>query len=167
MSNPNVPSEIVMETRQADVLPERDLHQFVGKALKHCQRWKTRDDIAREISDFTGQRVTKRMLDDWSAESKAHVSFPARFVKPLCAVTGDDSLQRQLLSDEMRADLERGQFVRTHGWLLQRIHDELDKVITFKRAEGLRLLKLAARRRKARRRAGKRDAREGSRKRRR
>lgn len=70
-----------------------------------------RHEIAAQITTRAGRRVTVAMLNDWCALTKPHLRFPADLVEVFCEVTGDDSLQRKLLSPRLRALLELGEFV--------------------------------------------------------
>jgi hypothetical protein len=53
---------------------------------------KKRLQIAEEMSILTGQRITERMLDSWTAESKELHRFPLAFVAAFCQVTNNFDL---------------------------------------------------------------------------
>jgi hypothetical protein len=69
--------------------------------------------IAEKLSLHVGQPISKRMLDDWTAESKKRARFPACFVQAFCEITNSDQLQRHLLSDRLRRLLSLGESVET------------------------------------------------------
>lgn len=85
------------------------LRRLLTDLLK--QSSKSRAQVAEEISVHAGQRISKRMLDDWMAESKKPARFPACLVQAFCEVTGNDQLQRYLLSERMRQLLSVGESV--------------------------------------------------------
>lgn len=89
--------------------PDAAMRKLLTELLK--QSSKSRAQIAEEISVHAGQRISKRMLDDWTAESKKPARFPACLVQVFCEVTGNDQLQRHLLSERMRRLLSVGESV--------------------------------------------------------
>jgi len=68
-----------------------------------------RTEIAEELTLHVGQPTSKRMLDDWTAESKKRARLPACYVEALCEITNDDRLQRHLLSERLRELLRLGE----------------------------------------------------------
>lgn len=90
--------------------PDGALRELVTALLKQCPN-KKRPQIAGEMSLHAGQQISKRMLDDWTAESKKPARFPACFVQAFCEVTQDDRLQRHLLSERLRRLLSLGESV--------------------------------------------------------
>jgi hypothetical protein len=70
---------------------------------------KSREQIAEEMSVHTGLRISKRMLNDWTAESKKPARFPAFLIESFCEVTGDDRLQRWAVGKRLGAFLELGE----------------------------------------------------------
>lgn len=119
-------------TQDSDPI-ERAIRELVAKALNGCKKRLTREQIAAELSARMGQRVTKSQLDDWASESKKGLRFPVSLVKPLCQVTGDDRLARIPLTEQMAHDLRVGEFVREHGWVVQTIKAELQRVFQERR----------------------------------
>jgi hypothetical protein len=59
----------------------------LGAAMKQTDR--SRAQIADDISRLTGQKVTLRMLDDFTAESKSGYRFPAAWLAAFCVATRD------------------------------------------------------------------------------
>lgn len=72
---------------------------------------KSRVQIAEMLSLHTGLRISKRMLDDWTAESKKGSRLPAAVIAGLSAVLHDDCLQRFLLSERQRRLLAVGEYM--------------------------------------------------------
>jgi hypothetical protein len=70
---------------------------------------KSRSQIAEEMSKTLDRRITRSMIDDFTAESKSPVRFPAAWVPTWCCVVGDDRLQRSLLDRRLRNLLELGE----------------------------------------------------------
>ena len=53
---------------------------------------KSRIEIADEMSRLLGRKVTERMLNAFTAESKEEHRWPAEFDRAFCAATGDNRL---------------------------------------------------------------------------
>lgn len=77
---------------------------------------KSRAQTAEALSQLLpeGQHVSEHILSNWANGSKTGYSLPARAVPALCLVLGDDSLQRLLLSPELTAALELGEWDLKH-----------------------------------------------------
>jgi len=103
--------------------PDSALRRLLTASIKRSR--KTHAEIAAEMTLHTGQRISKRMVDDWTAESKKPARFPAAFIVAFCEVTGDDRLQRFLMSPRHRELLELGERVSTMGSILGKMQDEL------------------------------------------
>jgi hypothetical protein len=71
----------------------------------------SRIEIVEKLSLHVGRKISKRMLDDWTAESKKRARFPACFVQVFCEVIKDDRLQRHLLSERLRKLLSVGEAI--------------------------------------------------------
>jgi len=87
-------------------------HPLIGDLIADVIRasGKSRAVIADEMSRALGTEVTLHMLNAYTATSKQQqVRFPAAFVAAFCRVTGDDRLQRALLSPWLREVLEIGE----------------------------------------------------------
>lgn len=84
------------------------VRSLVAAAIRDSK--KSRSQIAGELGERVGRAVTVRMLDDYTANSKVNARFPAAWIEAFCAVTGDDRLQRLVLSSRLRQCLELGEF---------------------------------------------------------
>lgn len=80
------------------------LRELLTQIIRQCP--KKRTQIAEELSDSLGQRVTVHMLNDFTSESKKPARFPALFIVPFCRVTGDDRLQRFVMGPRLRKLVE-------------------------------------------------------------
>jgi hypothetical protein len=87
--------------------PDEALRNLVTRIIKDSGM--SRTEIAEELSLRVGQPISKRMLDDWTAESKKRARLPACYVQALCEITKDSRLQRQLLSERLRELLSLGE----------------------------------------------------------
>jgi hypothetical protein len=87
--------------------PDSALRKLLSNLIN--QSSKSRAQIAEEISVHAGQRISKRMLDDWTAESKKPARFPAFLIPIICEVTGDDRLQRWVIGKRLSKLLEFGE----------------------------------------------------------
>jgi len=54
---------------------------------------KSREIIAEEMTDLTGERITVSHINNWTADSHPH-DMPGRFYSPFCVVTNDIELIR-------------------------------------------------------------------------
>lgn len=84
---------------------------------------KSRAQIAQEMSALLGRSVTVYMLNDFTASCKGQrvaedsqldtrkspVRFPAAWIHAFCEVTGDDRMQRLILSPRLRSLLQLGE----------------------------------------------------------
>jgi hypothetical protein len=86
---------------------DRAIRNLIAEIIRSSPQ--SRDVLADEMSRITGQRITRRMLDDFSALSKRAHRFPLSFVVAFCEITGDDRLQRMALSPRLRKLLELGE----------------------------------------------------------
>ena len=106
--------------------PDGALRRLLTASIKRSM--KTHAKIAAEMTLHTRQRISKRMVDDWTAGSKKPARFPAAFVVAFCEITGDDRLQRFLMSPRQRELFELGERVSNMGWLLGNMRDEIAKL---------------------------------------
>ena len=102
------------------------LRLLLTKVLRSCP--KSREEICDEISAGLNQHITIHMLNDWTSEAKKPARFPASLVEAFCEVTGDDRLQRFLMSPRHRELLELGDRVSNMGWVLGNMRDEIAKL---------------------------------------
>jgi hypothetical protein len=101
---PKMPAEIGTDEPRDDVL-----RTLLSDALNRSS--KTHAQIAEELTLHAGQRISKHMLDDWTAESKKRARFPAALIEPLCAVLLDDRLQRHVMGPRLRELVQLGEQV--------------------------------------------------------
>jgi len=106
--------------------PDSALRRLLTASIKRSG--KTHAKIAGEMTLHTRQRISKRMVDDWTAQSKKPARFPAAFVVAFCEVTGSDELQRHLLSARLRELLEVGDRTVEWAWALRKVRQELAKL---------------------------------------
>ncbi len=77
---------------------------------------KSRETIADEMSELTGERISAGMINNWTADSHPH-DMPGRFYSAFCRVTGDIELIRLLAEgagvftlpgpDALRAEIQK------------------------------------------------------------
>lgn len=77
---------------------------------------KSRETLADEMSELTGERITVGMINNWTADSHPH-EMPGRFDSAFCVVTGDQELIRIKVEaaggfilpgqDALRAEIQR------------------------------------------------------------
>jgi hypothetical protein len=99
-------SEAVQECDAARARTSHDatIRKIVSEVMHHST--KSRAQIADELSQLVDVEVTANMLNGYAAPSKTGVRFPAAFINAFCQVTGDDRLQRFLLSPVLRKKIE-------------------------------------------------------------
>src|SRR5262245_27007942 len=99
---PKNASPLGNESQQSDRAGSlnRDLsvRQSITRAIRNS--FKSREQVAAEMSCLLGCRITAHMLNDWTAESKGAHRFPASFVPAFCQACGNDELQRVLFGPE-------------------------------------------------------------------
>jgi hypothetical protein len=106
--------------------PDSALRRLLTASIKRSG--KTRAEIAAEMTLHTGQRISKRMVNDWTAESKKPARFPAAFVATFCEVTGSDEPQRYLLGARLRELVELGDRTVEWAWAVRKVRKELAKL---------------------------------------
>ena len=121
----NLTPRLVISHTGDRFITEASLHELVGQALKDTRR--PRKEIAAQLAALTGRRITKRMVDDWSAPGKSHVNFPAGLVKPLAIVTGNYSVVLAVLPLETDEALQIGEWFLESKWALERLGVKLPK----------------------------------------
>lgn len=67
----------------------------INAAIKNAIRNapKSRETIADEMTDLTGERITIGMINNWTAGSHPH-EMPGRFYAAFCVATGDNEVIR-------------------------------------------------------------------------
>jgi len=91
-----------------------DIAPTVKISLRRCQRsGKTREQVAHEMSDYLGQRVTVSMLNDFSRTtlSPRKVRFPLSWLRAFSHITGSDELAIESLPDHLQVALAVGEGV--------------------------------------------------------
>jgi hypothetical protein len=64
----------------------KQIRALISELLK--QTTKTRHDIAAEMSELTGEEITKHQLDSWTAESRSGWRFPLEYLPALEVAIG-------------------------------------------------------------------------------
>lgn len=106
---------------------DKAIRSVLSKAMRACPL-KTRETIATELSEQTGTRITLHMLNEFTADSRRQYRFPAAWVVPFCRITGDDSLQRLLLSPELAEILRIGESEIASHHLKSQLIDRLSRM---------------------------------------
>lgn len=102
------------------------LRRLLTQAIRSCPL--SRVQICEALTHRLGVKVKPFMLDSYTAESKKPARFPAAWVPALCEVTGNNELQRRLLSTGDREFLDLGERTAEWAWALQRVRRELAKL---------------------------------------
>jgi hypothetical protein len=63
----------------------------IGRAIRNAP--KSRETLADDMTDLTGERVTVGMINNWTSASHPH-EMPGRFYPAFCVATGDIELIR-------------------------------------------------------------------------
>ena len=66
------------------------VRRTISQAIRDCS--KSREQIADEMTEILGVRVTVSMLNDFTASAKRLCRWPAAWDRAFCAVTGDHEL---------------------------------------------------------------------------
>jgi hypothetical protein len=93
--------------------PQHELDAVLRAALKSAVAVSqlSREQIADALGARLGRAVSPATVDTWIAVTKSAHHLPADAVPVLCEILKDDTLQRQLLSPEMRKWLELGEYL--------------------------------------------------------
>jgi hypothetical protein len=67
------------------------LNAAIKAAIRNAP--KSRETIADEMSELTGERITMAQINNWTADSHPH-DMPGRFYPAFCVATGDVELIR-------------------------------------------------------------------------
>ena len=116
---PKLAHEFGLSSRPKAIGMDLALRSLLSKLIRSCS--KTRMQIAKELSDLTGQYVTVHMLNDFTAESKGNARFPAAFIRPLCEILDSDEILISLARPRLRKQIEMAKQLRE----LRRLCDEL------------------------------------------
>jgi hypothetical protein len=75
-------------------LQDSELRQLLSFLIKQSKL--SRELIADEMNESLGVKnvISRRMLDDWTAECHKSARFPAFFINAFCDAIGNDRLQR-------------------------------------------------------------------------
>jgi hypothetical protein len=76
--------------QQGSLNDGRLIREVLTEVIRTCG--KSRTQIAEEMSYLTGQEVTERRLNGFTAESKEDFRWPAELDRAFCTVTGDTRL---------------------------------------------------------------------------
>jgi hypothetical protein len=120
-------------TKPADARLREAISRAIAKSKTHG-----RPAIAQAVGRDVGFKVTARMLNDFSSAAKKPARFPAVLVRAFCKVTGQDELERMVISPRLRR-------------LLRIAEAELRASVALKELEGLRQRELKQAGKKARR----------------
>lgn len=118
----------ILQRKDGTVRVEDNVRDMLRQAMK--ESGKPREQIAREMSEALGRRVTASMLADFSRNGtkKRQVRFPAAWVPVLCEATGCDDLRFFLLGQELRKTFDLGERVTNMRWALDKARTELAKL---------------------------------------
>ena len=103
--------------------PDSALRELLATVVRQCS--KTHEQIAQEMSLHCGQRISKRMFDDWTSPSKKGARFPAAFIEAFCEAVSDDTLQRHVIGARLRGIVELRE--EQLNWLAKSLRAELLK----------------------------------------
>src|SRR6266849_9767957 len=82
------------------------LKEVMSDSMK--ESGKSHERIAADLSVDLGRKVSARMLYRYTAPSE-QASFPAAWVAAFCRATGNDTLMRLILGQELRELLDLGE----------------------------------------------------------
>lgn len=84
------------QEERAALRPGRlDLRSRLTAAIKHAIKCapKSRETLADELTDLTGERISVTMINNWTAASHTH-DMPGRYYAAFCIATSDIELIR-------------------------------------------------------------------------
>lgn len=79
------------ETRPGRLNITAQINAAIRRAIKDVR--KSRETIADDMSDLTGERITVEKINNWTADSHPH-EMPGRLYAAFCVATGDVELLR-------------------------------------------------------------------------
>ena len=85
-------------------LQDSDLRTLLSKLIR--QSPKKRLQIAEEMTERTGQKISEDMLNDWTSECHKAARFPAAFIMAFCEVMDSDVLQRHVMGARLRGIID-------------------------------------------------------------
>ena len=106
------------EERQLNRAGRLNMVAQISSAIKGGIRKapKSRETIADEMAELTGERITVAMINNWTSDSHPH-DMPGRFYSAFCRATGDIELIRMLAEgagvftlpgpDALRAEIQK------------------------------------------------------------
>jgi hypothetical protein len=104
--------------------PEEPRDRFeaeVRRALKRLIPREKRAEIAAALTSLMGRKITKSMLDNFTAEGKCQPRMPLSIAKALCHLIPDPLLRRYLNSEEDLTLIEIGEHMRASKNLITQI----------------------------------------------
>jgi hypothetical protein len=87
------------------------LRKLITDIIRRCP--KKREQIAEELSARLGQHITVHMLNAFTSDSNKWSRFPAAWLQAFSEVSGDDRLERYVISKRNRDVLEFGEVAIT------------------------------------------------------
>ena len=90
------------------------VRNLVNDTIRHCKHL-SREQIAERMTERLGQRVTVRMLYDYTSKKRKYHRFPACFVIALCEVTGDERLRAYLGAPYFEFGKHCAEVIKRHG----------------------------------------------------
>lgn len=105
------------------------LRKLLRDLIKKSKR--RRERIAADMSTRIERKISKRMLDDWTAPKK-RAKFPAAFIDAFCQAVGSDALQRHVMGVRLRELVESGE--RVYG-MEKTLRELLEKVVELRAQE--------------------------------
>ncbi len=102
------------QTGELDAL----LREALRRAIHACS--KSPGQIAEELEKRLGRPIKEGLLYAWMAERKHRWHLPADAVPHLCEILKDDTMQRLLLSKELKESLFLGEDTPRIEAILQR-----------------------------------------------
>ena len=101
----------IIQRKDGTVPAEDEVRRILREGMKRSR--KEREEIAREMTEALGRTVTATMLADFTRNGtkKRQVRFPAAWVPAFCEVVGDNSLQHDLMGDQLNRCCEIGRQV--------------------------------------------------------
>jgi hypothetical protein len=85
-------------------IQDSNLRELLSFLIKQSPM--SREQIADEMSKSFGQRISRAMLDDWTAESHKAARFPAVLIQGFSDAIGNDRLQRWAAGSRLRKLIE-------------------------------------------------------------
>jgi hypothetical protein len=113
-----------------DTTHGHDFDALLRGTLRRLLRLSTkgRPNIADELSNRLGRRVSEHTLAKWSGDGSTEWRIPADAIPALSEILHDDTLQRQLLSEKLKEALEVGEWAIDSRWILEQVKIEAGKI---------------------------------------